>query len=39
MNFAGKKVLITAAQGIGRANVEAFSRAGVRVWVRVTRSQ
>lgn len=33
MNFAGKTVLITAAaQGIGRASVEAFSRAGARVW-------
>jgi len=33
MNLAGKTVLITAAaQGIGRASVEAFSRAGARVW-------
>ena len=33
MNFAGKTVLITAAaQGIGRASVEAFSRAGATVW-------
>lgn len=33
MNVNGKTVLITAAaQGIGRASVEAFSRAGARVW-------
>jgi 2-keto-3-deoxy-L-fuconate dehydrogenase len=33
MNLAGKTVLITAAaQGIGRASVEGFSRAGARVW-------
>ena len=33
MNLAGKTDLITAAaQGIGRASVEAFSRAGARVW-------
>jgi 2-keto-3-deoxy-L-fuconate dehydrogenase len=33
MNLAGKTVLITAAaQGIGRASVEAFARAGARVW-------
>jgi 2-keto-3-deoxy-L-fuconate dehydrogenase len=33
MNFAGKTVLITAAaQGIGRASVEAFSSAGAAVW-------
>jgi len=33
MNFAGKSVLITAAaQGIGRASVEAFARAGALVW-------
>ncbi|MBA2961015.1 MULTISPECIES: SDR family oxidoreductase [Ramlibacter] len=33
MNLTGKTVLITAAaQGIGRASVEAFARAGARVW-------
>ena len=33
MNVTGKNVLITAAaQGIGRASVEAFARAGARVW-------
>jgi 2-keto-3-deoxy-L-fuconate dehydrogenase len=33
MSLAGKTVLITAAaQGIGRASVEAFSRAGATVW-------
>ena len=33
MNVNGKTVLITAAgQGIGRASVEAFARAGARVW-------
>ena len=33
MNLAGKNVLITAAaQGIGRASVEALARAGARVW-------
>jgi 2-keto-3-deoxy-L-fuconate dehydrogenase len=33
MNIAGKTALITAAaQGIGRASVEALSRAGARVW-------
>jgi 2-keto-3-deoxy-L-fuconate dehydrogenase len=33
MNIAGKNILITAAaQGIGRASVEACSRAGARVW-------
>jgi 2-keto-3-deoxy-L-fuconate dehydrogenase len=33
MNLAGKTVLITAAaQGIGRASVEAFARAGANVW-------
>ena len=33
MSLAGKTVLITAAaQGIGRASVEAFSRAGAIVW-------
>jgi 2-keto-3-deoxy-L-fuconate dehydrogenase len=33
MNIAGKNILITAAaQGIGRASVEAFSAAGARVW-------
>jgi 2-keto-3-deoxy-L-fuconate dehydrogenase len=32
MNIAGRNILITAAaQGIGRASVEAFSRAGARV--------
>jgi 2-keto-3-deoxy-L-fuconate dehydrogenase len=33
MSLAGKTVLITAAaQGIGRASVEAFVRAGANVW-------
>jgi 2-keto-3-deoxy-L-fuconate dehydrogenase len=33
MNIAGKTALITAAaQGIGRASVEALSRAGAKVW-------
>jgi 2-keto-3-deoxy-L-fuconate dehydrogenase len=33
MNMNDKTVLITAAaQGIGRASVEAFSRAGAKVW-------
>ena len=33
MSLSGKTVLITAAaQGIGRASVEAFSRAGAAVW-------
>lgn len=33
MTLSGKTVLITAAaQGIGRASVEAFSRAGATVW-------
>ena len=33
MSLAGKTVLITAAaQGIGRASVQAFSRAGATVW-------
>lgn len=33
MSPAGKSILITAAaQGIGRASVEAFSRAGASVW-------
>ena len=33
MSLSGKTVLITAAaQGIGRASVEAFSRAGATVW-------
>ncbi|SAL37277.1 short chain dehydrogenase [Caballeronia udeis] len=33
MSLAGKTVLITAAaQGIGRASVEAFARAGANVW-------
>lgn len=33
MSLAGKTVLITAAaQGIGRASVEAFSRSGATVW-------
>jgi 2-keto-3-deoxy-L-fuconate dehydrogenase len=33
MNIQGKNVLVTAAaQGIGRASVEALARAGARVW-------
>lgn len=33
MSVTGKSILITAAaQGIGRASVEAFSRAGAKVW-------
>jgi 2-keto-3-deoxy-L-fuconate dehydrogenase len=33
MTLAGKNVLVTAAaQGIGRASVEALARAGARVW-------